>query len=992
MTTPTILSPNETLGLAGAALDSRVRKAASHINDLNFTQISQRLRADALKNELTYERDGQFEPIPVMLRPLLAMNEQLAYVQHVCQRLTDALKRLPSLYLNDPIVKKVIAITPGEEGWLRDTWTAQHERNNTVYGRLDAVCDFTAGGWQDTLHFMEANLSGVGGINYAPLAEQLVMRDIVPTLLDHDPALRIEMPRDQRDLFIQVLIDHARALGRTKCRLSFVEPKYAEDGINEQSVLSAHLAKRHNLIITHADPTELRIKDGDVFYGDECVDVAYRDYEVRDLIELEEELGKPLEAMRHLFKQNRVVSSLVGDFDHKSCWEVLTDPAIAERYFSAEECRLFRRHVLWTRIVDDRKTTLPHNVEGDLLEYMRLHREELVMKPNRSYGGEGVTIGASTSAADWEKLLDEAVAAAGDTESNWVVQKATRLPVHEFPIVGKDGRVFAEPFYAVMGFAPTENGLGIMCRVSQKQVVNVAQHGGMEAVLVAHPPRELRVPKRSQGGRSDGPAEALRAKIAELQHFDNAIALLEWDEETTLPDGGRDERGEQLATLEAARHALLTSDHIGDLIEEVALAHKGDERWRREIELLRDLRASDLALPADLVRAYAAARARATAAWEDAREADDFALLAPALSELVNLARETSKTIDPDADPYDILLDEYEPGMTRARLEPVLTDLRKRLLPLVQETTHKTSTWPDGITRAVPSTKLWDVCHEVLDAIGFDFTRGHLDRATHPGTTALGFDDIRLALRPNHEDLLEAVLTTLHEGGHGLYDQGLAPQDRATLLAQAPSMGMHEAQARLWENHIGRSLAFWTFLFPKLRDTLGTLMQGLDAGKFFQAANRVRPSLIRATADELSYHLHVLLRYELELGMISGDLKVADLAQAWNERSVSLIGIGPTSDLTGVLQDGHWASGMFGYFPTYTLGSLYAAQLSETYAKTSQRDEQIARGEFTPLRSWLRDNIFSSGDRIPTEELVTRVTGRGLDVDAYFRHITAKFG
>jgi carboxypeptidase Taq len=992
MSTDTILSPNETLGLAGAALDSRVRKAAGHINDLSFAQIDQRLRADAQKNELTYERNGKFEPIPVMLRPLLAMNEQLAYVQHVCQRLTDALKRLPSLYLNDPAVQKVIAITPGEEGWLRDTWTPAHNRNNTVYGRLDAVCDFTAAGWQDTLHFMEANLSGVGGINYAPLAEQLVMRDIVPTLLDHDPALRIELPRDQRDLFIQVLIDHARALGRTKCRLSFVEPKYAEDGINEQSVLSEYLGKRHNLTITHADPCELRMKDGDVYYGDECVDVAYRDYEVRDLIELEQELGKPLEAMRHLFKQNRVVSSLVGDFDHKSCWEVLTDPAIAEKYFSAEECRLFRRHVLWTRIVADRKTTLPHNVDGDLLEYMRLHREELVMKPNRSYGGEGVTIGASTSPADWEKLIDEAVANTADTEANWVVQKATRLPVHEFPIVGQDGRVFTEPFYAVMGFAPTENGLGIMCRVSQKQVVNVAQHGGMAAVLVAHPPRELRVPKRSQGGRSDGAAEALRAKIAELQHFDNAIAVLEWDEETTLPDGGRNERGEQLATLETARHALLTSDHLGDLIEEVAIAHEGDERWRREIELLRDLRASDLALPADLVRAYAAARARATAAWEDAREADDFNLLAPALSELVALARETSKTIDPDTDPYDILLDEYEPGMTRARLEPVLKTLSTRLIPLVGETTLKTSAWPDTITRAVPDATLWEVCNDVLEFVGFDFTRGHLDRATHPGTTALGFDDVRLALRPNHEDLLEAVLTTLHEGGHGLYDQGLAPQDRATLLAQAPSMGMHEAQARLWENHVGRSRAFWQFLFPKLRDALGTSMQGLNAERFFQAANRVSPSQIRATADELSYHLHILLRYELEVAMISGNLKVEDLAAAWNERSVALVGVKPTSDLTGVLQDGHWASGMFGYFPTYTLGSLYAAQFVEAYSKTAELDEEIGRGEFTPLLTWLRDNIYISGDRVPTEDLVIRVTGKGLDVDAYFRHVAAKFG
>jgi carboxypeptidase Taq len=560
--------------------------------------------------------------------------------------------------------------------------------------------------------------------------------------------------------------------------------------------------------------------------------------------------------------------------------------------------------------------------------------------------------------------------------------------------VGADGRVFAEPFYAVMGFAPTENGLGIMCRVSQKQVVNVAQHGGMAAVLVAHAPQELRVPKRSQGGRTEGAEQALRAKIADLQHFDNAIAVLEWDEETVLPDGGRNERGEQLATLEAARHALLTSDHLGDLIEEVAQAKDGDERWRREIELLRDLRASEMALPPDLVRAFANARARSAGAWEDAREADDFKILAPALGETVRLLQEQAQTLDPDGDPYDVLLDEYESGMTRARLDPVLAALRERLVPLVQETSRRTESWPDTIvrTRKFPDGKMWTLCRDLLEAIGFDFARGHIDRATHPGTSAVGFDDVRLALRTSDDDIAAAILTTLHEAGHGLYDQGLAVDDRWTLLAQAPSMGLHEAQARLWENHIGRSRAFWTYFFPKMRATLGEAVAGLDAEKFFQASNRVSATLIRSTSDELSYHLHILLRYELEVAMIAGDLKVADLPAAWNERSRALIGVKPKSDRTGVLQDGHWASGMFGYFPTYTLGSLYAAQLAETYAKECPLDRQIESGTFAPLLAWLRENVYSSGDRIPTEDLITRVTGKGLDSEAFFRHVKAKFG
>jgi carboxypeptidase Taq len=987
-----LLSPSETAGLSGAALDSRIRRAAGHVSDLTFSRISRRLRDDALANELTYERDGKMEPIPVMLRPLLAMNEQLGYVQYVCQRITEALKRLPSLYLNVEKIRKIIAVTPTEEAWLKELWTPAHDRNNTVYGRLDAVCDFTASGWQNTLHFMEANLSGVGGISYSPLAENLVMRDIVPTLLAHDPTLRIELPRDQRDLFIQVLIDHARNIGRSECRLCLVEPKYAEDGINEQAVLAQHFAKQLGITIMHADPSELRVKDGEVWYGDTIVDVAYRDYETRDLIAAEEELGKPLEGMRALFKGNRIISSMVGDFDHKSCWEILTDPAIAEKYFSAEECKVFRKHILWTRVISDRKTSLPHNADGDLLEFARTHREELIIKPNRSYGGDGVTIGPSTSQADWDKLIDEALANASDPDMNWVVQAITRLPVSEFPIVGKDGRIFNEPFYSVMGFAPTDSGLGIMCRVSQKQVVNVAQHGGMAAVLIGHAPHELKMPKRSQE-RANGSEQDLRNRIADILHFDNAIAVLEWDEETALPLGSREERGEQLAALESARHTILTADSLGDLIEEVALEKSDDLRWKRELELLREMRESEIALPADLIRAYTHARAMSSAAWEEARETGDFAILQDALAETVKLSRETAQALDGNLDPYDVLLDEYEPGMTRARLEPVLADLKARLVPLFESAKASTANWPgaDVASRRAADDAMWQLCKDLLKKMGFSFDRGHLDRATHPGTTALGFDDVRLALRTNGDGFIPTLLTTLHEGGHGLYDQGLARADQNTLLARAPSMGLHEAQARFWENHIGRSKSFWTHILPDLQARLGQTMSGLDATRLYQSANRVSPTHIRASADEMSYHLHILLRYELEAAMISGDLKVSDLKAAWNERSLSLLGIVPENDNEGILQDGHWPAGMFGYFPTYTVGSLYAAQLAETYAKHQPLEKEITTGNFTPVLGWLRKSIHEYGDRHTADELMEKATGKRLDSEAYFRHLTAKF-
>jgi carboxypeptidase Taq len=982
-----ILSPAEALGLSGATLEARIRRAANHVSDSTFARIDERLRADARANLMVYEHEGVEEPIRLMLRPLLVMQEQLSYVHHVCLQLIEALKRVPDLYLADERIRKILAITPDEDRWFRSTWTEAHSRFNSIYGRLDAVCDFTGAGWQDSLHFMEPNLSSVGGIHFSPVAEQLVMRDIVPTLVGHDPGLVIEMPRDQRDLFIQVLIDHARTIGRESCQLCFVEAKYVHDGPNEQEVLSDHLSRRHNLTIAHADPRELRVEGEEVYYEDVRIDVAYRDYELRELIALEKEIGRPLDAMRLLFRQNRVVSSVVGDFDHKSCFEILTDPAIAEQYFGADDRRLFRRHVLWTRVLGERRTTLPDDKEGDLLDYARKNRELLVLKPNRAYGGTGVMIGASTEEGEWEQALQKAVVQADDPEQSWVVQSATRLPVHEFPVVGPDRRVFGEPFYAVMGFAATENGLGTMCRVSQKQVVNVAQRGGLAAVLEAEAPTELRIPKRSVG-RSEALELSLRAQISELRHLDHTIALLDWDEETMLPSGARVERGEQLATLEGIRHALLVSDRLGDLIEDVAVQSEGNERLGRELFLLRRLRRHALALPEDLVRHFANAKSQSLGAWEEARKKDDYGIFAPSFDRLLALLRERANALAVGTEPYDALLDEHEPGMTRARLDPVLDEVRTALVPLVRAADPRAGRLR-GAHRFAEAGQ-WDLCRRLLAAVGFAFERGRLDRSTHPFTLFAGANDVRLTIRVDETDLPAAVLAALHEGGHGLYDQGFDPDDRDTLLSEAPSMGLQESQARLWENHVGRSRAFWDYVLPSVQKLFPDAARGLDAGTFYRDVNVVRPGLIRVASDEISYHLHIVLRYELEVALIAGSLGIADLPAAWNERSASLIGVRPSTDREGVLQDVHWSLGMFGYFPTYTLGSLYAAQLAETYARSHPLDDEIRRGEFGGLLAWLRTNIHRVGQRLSAEEIVEKTTGRGLDTGAFFRHIERK--
>lgn len=982
-----MLSPAETVGLLGTTLDNRVRKAVQRVGDGTLARISERLRLDAMANAVVYERDGVPEAVRIMLRPLLAMPEQLSYVDHVCLKLVEALKRLPALYLQDDHVRQVLAISEDEDQWLRDTWTPQHTQQNTIYGRLDAVCDFTSAAWQESLLFLEPNLSGVGGIHYAPLAEQLVMRDVVPTLLAQDPEIDVELPRDQRELFLQVLIDHARAIGRDTCRLCLIEPKYDHEGPNEQSILRQHLAEEHGLVIVHADPRELRVEGDEVWYENTQIDVAYRDYEVRDLVALERETGQRLEAMRLLFRQNRVISSIVGDFDHKSCFELMTDESVASRIFTAEERRLFRRHVLWTRIVGDRRTTLPHGREGSLLDYAKKNRERLVLKPNRGYGGKGVTLGSALEQAEWESLIDQAAAMQHDPERSWVIQSVARLPVHEFPVVGPGGRVFEEPFYSVMGFASTENGLGILCRVSQKQVVNVAQHGGLAPVLIARPPRDLTMPRRAPV-KTDGAAELLRSRITELLHLDQTISLMGWDEETHMPSMGRVQRGEQLATLEGIRHSMLTADDLGDMIEEVAQQKEADERWTRELELLRRLRRIALAVPEELVRDLARARSRSFGAWEDAYAQNDYRLFAPAFDRLLTLVRERAVTLARGRDVYDAVLEDYEPGMTRSRLDPVLADLRRELLPRVEEWSRDSLRHANALAgRDFADAGQWELCRRILQAIGFDFERGRMDRSTHPFTAQSGLHDVRLTVRIRTDDLPSAILTALHEGGHGLYDQGFMPTDRDSFLAESPGMGLHESQSRLWENHIGRSRAFWRRWFPAIQALFPDASKGLSGDDFFRSVNCVSRGTSRVNSDEVSYHLHILLRYELELAMLDGQLNAADLPTAWNDRMKQLLGVVPASDREGVLQDSHWSMGAFGYFPSYTIGSLYAAQLAEAFQKSHRLSGEIDGADFEQLLIWLRTNIHHHGHRESAEDLMRNATGTGLDSGAYLRHI-----
>ena len=484
-----MLTPAEELGLSGLSLASRVRKAFFRITEARLVKLSERVRELARQRRLVYLRDGVEEVIHTMLMPVTLLPQQMGYLHYVSLTIQNALKRLPDLYMQDFAVREVLRISPEEESWLWDCWGPSQQELNPMFSRLDAMVDFISPMWKDTLKFVEPNLSGIGGLHMLPSAEEILSEVILPVLKEKDPEVQLEPGRDIRELLMTEILEHLQAIGRPARNICFIEPKYAGYGPEEQEALARYFHDRHGLKIMHADPSELSLAGEEVLYNGDPVDLGYRDYPVYDLIELQKQ-GKDVAPMKALFKQNRMMSSIAAELDQKSCWEVLTDPRFTQKHFSAEERQIFRRHILWTRIMSDRKTLLPEGQTGPLLDYVRRERERLVLKPNRAFGGEGVSIGHLLGADDWEKVVEKAL----NDPDRWVVQELANIPVSEFPVVGPDEKVNFEPFYTVMGFAGTKYGLSILGRASQKQVVNVAQRGGLCVVMIGRAPQKLHGP------------------------------------------------------------------------------------------------------------------------------------------------------------------------------------------------------------------------------------------------------------------------------------------------------------------------------------------------------------------------------------------------------------------------------------------------------------------------------------------------------------------
>jgi len=489
------------------------------------------------------------------------------------------------------------------------------------------------------------------------------------------------------------------------------------------------------------------------------------------------------------------------------------------------------------------------------------------------------------------------------------------------------------------------------------------------------------------------PWDLLAARMADLRALQGAIAILSWDQETYLPRKGAPARGNQLATLQGLHHEKLTAQDLGDALAAAEADASLDATRRATLRVLRFERDRAVKVPARLVRELAQLQSEALVAWREGRERSEFARFAPSLERLVALRREQADAIGipPGGERYDVLLDGYEEGMRVARLEPLFAHLTSWLAPLVARLAAAPPPPDPFAGRTFDADAQWRFTFEILETMGFDLAAGRQDRSVHPFSLAADPGDVRLTTRILEALPLSSVFSTIHEAGHGLYEQGLPAEHRRSFLCAAPSMGLHESQSRLWENLVGRSLPFWRHFYPRFQARFPALAD-VPLQAFHRAVNRVERTCIRIESDEVTYNLHIALRFRLELAMARGDLAVRDLPGAWNDGMEALLGLRPRRDAEGVLQDIHWATGDIGYFPTYVLGNIYAASLFAAARRALPGlEDGIAEGKLLPLRDWLREHVHRFGRALPAEEIVRRATGRGLQDDDFRAYLEAKY-
>lgn len=485
--------------------------------------------------------------------------------------------------------------------------------------------------------------------------------------------------------------------------------------------------------------------------------------------------------------------------------------------------------------------------------------------------------------------------------------------------------------------------------------------------------------------------------VHEIHDLEKATALLSWDRQVIMPEAAAEVRVKQITTVRRLAHTMFTDDSMGEMIEDAAAEIEGMPYGSNEASLIRYLQRTydeERRLPPEFVARSSEISGNAHRVWVRARQDDDFASFAPWLARIVDLGKEMAELYGFEDDIYDPLLDKYECGASTAQVQALFDATKAATIPLLQAIMESGRTTSDALLKQgfdVDAQKAFS--RYIAGEVGYDFDRGYLGTAVHPFASSFSRDDARITSRWYPDYLSPSLFGTLHESGHAIYEQNTHPDLTRTPLARGTSSGIHESQSRMFENYVGRSRSFWQAHFPRLKELFPEQLADCTAEDFYLAINKVQPSFIRVEADELTYNLHIILRFELERALLAGDLDVQELPHAWNSKMEALLGVMPPTNREGVLQDIHWTRPSFGYFPTYALGNLYAAQLfSAAQEQSADVATELAEGRTSALLNWLRENVHQYGRKFLPAELIERATGEALSEKYFVSYVTAKFG
>ncbi len=488
----------------------------------------------------------------------------------------------------------------------------------------------------------------------------------------------------------------------------------------------------------------------------------------------------------------------------------------------------------------------------------------------------------------------------------------------------------------------------------------------------------------------------LREKSKEIVDFNNILALMQWDQEVKMPAKNSQARASQLASLSGIVHQKITSEQLGGIIKTAEDQQADyDDTEKALIRVMRREYDQNTKLPESFVSEFSRSTSEALQVWVEARKKSNFSLFEPYLEKIVAMCRQKADYLGYESEPYDALLDLHEEGLLTLEVTNIFASLQPELTAIVNKHQHKQQ-FEITIKKELPLGQQIRFSERVLEKIGYDFSRGRQDKSPHPFTTSLGHHDRRVTNRYNPHSL-EFIFSALHEGGHALYEQGISEKLAETHLDSGISLGIHESQSRLWENIIGRSKEFWENFYPELQVTFPDEFNNVSVDEFVRGINRVKPGLIRVEADEVSYNLHVLIRFELEKALIQGSLSVNELPALWNEKYNAYLSVSVENneklDANGVLQDIHWAHGSFGYFPTYTIGNLAAAQIWNTYCEFDPSHNQtILSGDLNTIKNWLESHIYCHGAIYKPSKLLKKVTGNHLKSDFFVDYLSNKYG